>query len=155
MLAVCFWYVPEQYAAEEVLVGGFIKVFQNIYQYKREGSFEGWIRRIMLNEALSYLRTNKRVFQQVDLEVHAFHLASEANKHELDHGYILQLVASLPAGYRTVFNLYALEGYSHKEIAQQLNITESTSKSQLSRARSLLQTKLKKYEQETTCTTSN
>jgi len=139
MLALCFRYICDDMAAEDVMVEGFIRVFSKIEQFNEEGSFEGWIRRIMVNEALGYLRKQKRILEDT--------LSDEANNipdyvhadQNLETQELLALIESLPTGYRTVFNLYAIEGYPHIEIAQMLGITESTSKSQLHRARAMLQ----------------
>nr|WKN36639.1 sigma-70 family RNA polymerase sigma factor [Tunicatimonas sp. TK19036] len=136
MFAVSLRYVKDQDNAQDVLVKGFMKVFSNILQYKGDGSFEGWIRRIMVNEALMFLRKNKNMSVEVDIE-EARDTAASTYDH-LEAEDLLSLVQQLPIGYRTVFNLYAIEGYSHAEIANMLNISEGTSKSQLSRAKQLL-----------------
>lgn len=139
MFAVCLRYVRHQFDAEEVMTNGFLKVFNKIDQFKEEGSFEGWIRRIMVNEALNHLRKNKMQQSEVDIENTreiAEYAEAESNLNAED---LMKCVNQLPDGYRTVFNLYAIEGYSHKEIAEQLGISVNTSKSQLSRARVLLQ----------------
>lgn len=139
MLTICVRYVSNRYEAEEILMDGFMRVFEKIGQYKSEGSFEGWIRRIMVNESLMYLRRNKQWRAEVALE----DAPAEAEPVYADQNLVaedlLNLLEELPAGYKTVFNLYAIEGYSHAEIADLLGITESTSKSQLHRARALLQ----------------
>ncbi|MGA0556147.1 RNA polymerase sigma factor [Larkinella sp. VNQ87] len=139
MLTICVRYVSNRYEAEEILMDGFMRVFERIDQYKSEGSFEGWIRRIMVNESLMYLRRNKQWRAEVALE----EAPPEADPGFADQDLVaedlLNLLEQLPAGYKTVFNLYAIEGYSHAEIADLLGITESTSKSQLHRARALLQ----------------
>ena len=139
MYALCYRYVKDSMEAEDVLVTAFMKVFDKIGQFKQEGSFEGWIRRIVVNEALTHLRRNRSMYLETDLE-HAYH---EPDYHHLsDHleaEDLLNLIHELPTGYRIVFNLYAIDGYSHKEIAEQLGISENTSKSQLSRARAYLQ----------------
>lgn len=118
---------------------GFMRVFEKIGQYKNEGSFEGWIRRVMVNESLMYLRRNKQWRAEVALD----DAPADADPVYADQNLLaedlLNLLEELPAGYKTVFNLYAIEGYSHAEIADVLGITESTSKSQLHRARALLQ----------------
>ncbi len=142
MLGVCMRYLRERDEAEHVMIGGFVKVFEKAKQFSGEGSFEGWIRRIMVNESLMYLRKNQALSLEVDVnEVHG-----ELNFAELDTTLeaadIVKMIQELPVGYKTVFNLYAIEGYNHAEIAEQLGISESTSKSQLSRARKLLQNKL-------------
>ncbi len=110
--------------------------------FKFEGSFEGWIRRIMVNESLTYLRKNKNMQLSVDIEM-ANREPDYANIDEhLETEDLMNLVQSLPDGYRTVLNLYAIEGFNHKEIAEKLEISENTSKSQLSRARALLKSRL-------------
>lgn len=146
MMGVCRRYISDASEAETVLVTGFLKVFNKIDQFSGAGNFEGWVRRIMVNESLLYLRKNKSMYLEVDIE--------EANE-EPNYGQagylfeereLLELINNLPVGYRTVFNLYAIEGYSHKEIAEQMGINENTSKSQLSRARSMLKSKVLKRE---------
>ncbi len=139
MLSVCLRYLRQEVEAEEAMINGFLKVFNKINQYKSEGSFEGWIRRIMVNESLNLLRKKRHMYVEVDIENISDHLDYSTLENELDAEAILELIDALPVGYRTVFNLYAIEGYSHKEIGKMLDISESTSKSQLSRARNLLQ----------------
>ncbi|MDX5346489.1 MAG: sigma-70 family RNA polymerase sigma factor, partial [Hymenobacteraceae bacterium] len=124
--------------AEEVMINGFMKVFQNIAQYEHKGSFEGWIRRIMVNEALQHLRRKEPLHLRIEKD--HFHISAPASaESEMAADDLFEMLHELPAGYRAVFNLYAIEGYSHKEIADMLNITEGTSKSQLSKARTMLQ----------------
>lgn len=150
MLGVCFRYVNSQFEAEDILINGFMKVFDKIEQYKHEGSFEGWIRKIMVNESLGYIRKNKSIYLEVDIEKADY--LSDTNSFQptdLEAEDLLNLVQQLPTGYRTVFNLYAMEGYSHKEIADMLGINENTSKSQLSRARVLLQQYIQELEKKT------
>ena len=139
MLAVCVRYIPDQMEAEDVMIEGFMKIYEKVGQFKSEGSFEGWMRRLITNEALMYLRTKRHI--EIDLDTpEAQHLPNyDRADRNLETDDLLQLIAKLPTGYRTVFNLYAIEGYSHAEIAAQLGVTESTSKSQLHRARALLQ----------------
>ncbi len=144
MLAVCLRYVPEQQQAEDLMIQAFAKMFEKIEQFKFEGSFEGWLRRIVINECLMHLR--KRQFFMDSLENAEREILSSGENTHLETQDLLQMVGQLPAGYRMVFNLYAIEGYSHKEIAEQLNISEGTSKSQLSKARQLLQKQLKNQE---------
>ncbi|GAB2783197.1 RNA polymerase sigma factor [Rhabdobacter roseus] len=139
MLGLCIRYVGDKMTAEDILVEGFMKIFDKIDQFKSEGSFEGWIRRVMVNEALGYLRQRKRLLDDVELdEAQSIADYSYADQN-LNAEELLQIIDRLPVGYRTVFNLYAIEGYSHAEIASALGITESTSKSQLHRARTMLQ----------------
>ncbi|KAA9353825.1 MULTISPECIES: RNA polymerase sigma factor [Larkinella] len=139
MLTICVRYVSNRYEAEEILMDGFMRVFEKIGQYKSEGSFEGWIRRIMVNESLMYLRKNKQWRAEIALEDAAPEADTTFADQDLMAEDLMNLLEQLPAGYKTVFNLYAIEGYSHAEIAESLGITESTSKSQLHRARALLQ----------------
>ncbi|MCC5944849.1 MAG: RNA polymerase sigma factor [Bernardetiaceae bacterium] len=138
MLAVAMRYIGNRFEAEDVLLTAFMKIFDNLNTFKKEGSFEGWIRRIVTNEALGYLRKNRKVFfEEIDVADYNEQFTPPTTKMEAED--LMQLVRALPVGYRTVFNLYAIEGYSHQEIAEQLGINENTSKSQLSRARKLLQ----------------
>lgn len=147
MLGVCRRYVNDVDQAEDVMIQAFIKVFNKLDQFKFEGSFEGWIRRIMVNESLTFIRKNKNLYLEVDIEeAHREPDYTRLDDH-LQAEDLLKLIAQLPTGYRTVFNLYAIEGYSHKEIAERLKISQNTSKSQLSRARTLLQRNLLKSEQ--------
>ncbi len=147
MLGVCRRYVNDRDQAEEIMIQGFTKVFTRLDQFKFEGSFEGWIRRIMVNESLTFIRKNKNMYLEVDIEqAHREPDYARLDDH-LQASDLLKLIDQLPTGYRTVFNLYAIEGYSHKEIATRLKISENTSKSQLSRARSILQKRLLQSEE--------
>nr|WP_262897331.1 sigma-70 family RNA polymerase sigma factor [Rufibacter sp. SYSU D00308] len=139
MMGVCLRYLKNEMDAEEVLITGFMKVFQNVGRFEQKGSFEGWVRRIMVNEALQHLR--KQEPMHLTIEKEHIHLASEDASADSDMSAeeMMDMLQELPAGYRAVFNLYAIEGYSHKEIAEMLHITEGTSKSQLSKARAMLQ----------------
>jgi RNA polymerase sigma-70 factor (ECF subfamily) len=148
MYSLCCRYVKNKMEAEDVLVTTFSKIFDRIGQYKGEGSFEGWIRKVTVNESLTYLRRNKNMYLETNIE---------AADREPDYGQLesrlevedlLKLIEDLPTGYRIVFNMYAIDGYSHKEIANHLGINENTSKSQLSRARALLQRNLLELEKE-------
>ncbi len=148
MYAICLRYVKEASDAEDVLITGFMKVFDKMHTYSGQGSLGGWIRRIMINEALGYLRRNKTMYLEVEVEAADRDPNWQLVNDHLQTEDLLNMVSELPMGYRTVFNLYAIEGYSHKEISKMLGISESTSKSQLSRARGLLQQKLLESEQE-------
>lgn len=139
MLGVCQRYIKDTSEAEDVMVGGFVKVFSKIRQFKGEGSLEGWIRRIMINEALIYLRKHRHMYLEVDIQDIEHEPEYALLENNLEAEDVLDIVQKLPEGYRTVFNLFAVEGYSHKEIAEILGINVNTSKSQLSRARKLLQ----------------
>ncbi|HNU18629.1 MAG TPA: sigma-70 family RNA polymerase sigma factor [Saprospiraceae bacterium] len=149
MYALCCRYIPSKMEAEDVLVIAFTKLFERIDQYKGDGSFEGWIRKIVVNESLTYLRRHKNMYLETEIEA-ADREPDYANlDSQLETADLMNLVNQLPTGYRMVFNLYAIDGYTHKEIAEQLGISENTSKSQLSRARTLLQKNLVALENET------
>lgn len=146
MLGLCRRYIYDSNEAEFVMITGFIKVFNKIDQFSGDGSFEGWVRRIMVNESLLYIRKHKNMYIEVDIDYADrepnYNLASS----NLEANDLVKLINNLPIGYRTVFNMYAIEGYSHKEIAKSLDIAVNTSKSQLSRARKMLQAELLKKE---------
>jgi RNA polymerase sigma-70 factor (ECF subfamily) len=139
MYGLCYRYIKDSMGAEDVLITAFTKIFEKIHQFKGEGSFEGWMRRIIVNEALSFLRRNKSMYLETDLEKADRQPNYDALGDHLEAEDLLNIIQELPTGYRIVFNLYAVDGYSHKEISEQLGISESTSKSQLSRARAYLQ----------------
>ena len=145
MFAVCLRFMGGKEAAEDVLQEGFITLFTRLDSYTGEGSFEGWARKIFVNTALMNLRKKDALKESADLDT-VRDIRSEGVTQLQDLGYheLLKLIAGLPDGYRTVFNLSVIEGYSHREIAQILGITEATSRSQLQRARMLLQDKIKK-----------
>ncbi|WP_179354280.1 RNA polymerase sigma factor [Winogradskyella vidalii] len=146
MLSVCRYYIKDVHQAEEVLLNGFFKVFKNLKSFKNEGSFEGWIRRIMVREAISYLRQKKSIeFAIEDDYLEYSKNAGTTNNinSNIEVAEIQQLIDSLPEGYRMVFVMYAIDGYKHQEIAELLKISEGTSKSQLFKARQMLQTKIK------------
>ena len=145
MFRVCYRYVKNEPDAEDILINGFLKVFKHLpnLDYRGERSLEAWIKRIMVNESLMFLRKNAN-FRFVD-DSQANHIGMSAEvPYKLAAEEIYSLILRLPVGYRTVFNLYVIEGYSHKEIASQLNISENTSKSQLSKGRALLRKLLEK-----------
>lgn len=139
MMGVCLRYAVDRMEAEDILQNGFIRVFQKIADYRGDGSFEGWVRRIMVHSSIEYYRKHHRMMQLVDLE-DAGHEPSvnAAAASSLEAKDLLLLIKGLSPGYRMVFNLYAIDGYSHKEIAEMTGITEGASKSQLSRARAIL-----------------
>jgi len=142
MLGVCRRYLTGLEEAEEALSNGFIKVFTNLENFGNKGSFEGWIRKIMVRECLMYLRSKKNFVTYTDtMERHDVGLEFHTDL-ELDTDELLLLIDELPVGYKSVFNLYAIEGYKHHEIATMLQISESTSKTQLLRARKLLQQRI-------------
>jgi len=146
MYAICYRYVKDSMEAEDILVTSFTKVFEKIGQFKFEGSFEGWIRRIVVNEALTCLRKNRSMYLETELKQVDYDPNYKNLNDHLETEDLLRLVKELPAGYRIVFNMFAIDGYSHKEIAESLGISENTSKSQLSRARIYLQKQLKDQE---------
>ena len=137
MLGVCRQYVKDLHHAEDLMLSGFLKVFTNLHKFKHEGSFEGWIRRIMVNNCISYLR-KKNVVDLSD-EDYVFNDAATESLENTTVEDIQKLIDKLPEGYKMVFNLFAIEGYKHSEIAKQLGISVSTSKSQLFKARKFLQ----------------
>lgn len=139
MYAICYRYVKNPMEAEDILVTAFTKIFERINQFKGDGSFEGWIRRVVVNEALTFLRRSRTMYLETDLEQADREPDYEHLSDHLEAEDLMNMIQELPAGYRVVFNMYAIDGYSHKEIADQLGITENTSKSQLSRARVYLQ----------------
>jgi len=145
--ALCCRYVKDKMEAEDVLITAFTKILDKIDQYTGEGNFEGWMRRVMVNEALSYLRRNKNMYLETTIEAANYEPDYNKLENQLEADDLMKLIETLPSGYKIVFNMYAIDGYSHKEIAEQLGITESTSKSQLSRARTALQKSLIETEQ--------
>lgn len=142
MLSVCRYYIKDVHKAEVVMLNGFFKVFKYLKTFKNQGSFEGWIRRIMVREAISFLRQQKHV--EFATEDDYLEQDNTNNiKTNIEVAEIQQLIDSLPEGYKIVFVMYAIEGYKHHEIAELLNISEGTSKSQLFKARQMLQKKIK------------
>lgn len=143
MLGVCLRYVNDRETARDLLQDGFVKIFVSLESYQGAGSFEGWMRKIFVNCALEYLRKSDVLRDSTDLDNTAelMHPDSSAVS-DLSAAELMNLVHELPSGFRTVFNLFAIEGYSHKEISDMLNITESTSRSQFTRAKQLLQRRI-------------
>ena len=147
MFPVCIRYVGDRSVAQDILQEGFITLFSKLESYKGNGSFEGWARKIFVNTALMYLRKKDALKMSDELE-NARGLSTDISSQMENIGYreLMKLITALPPGFRTVFNMYVVEGYSHKEIAEMLNITETTSRTQLSRARVWLQSKIKEQE---------
>lgn len=143
-LAICCRYISDRMAAEDLMVESMMKIFDKVSQFGFKGSFEGWAKRLVVNEALMYLRSKKMLEVGID-EVNESHNSYDQSL-DFESDELMKLIQSLPNGYRTVFNLYAIEGYNHNEIAEMLGISEGTSKSQLSRARAILQEQLTKNE---------
>ena len=146
MLAVCMRYAKDQMEAEDVLQVGYIKVFQKVKDYRGDGSFEGWIRRIVVNTAIESYRKNLRAMNIVPIEDAYEQPSTGFDFSRLGMQDLLKLIQNLADGYRVVFNMYAIEGYSHKEIGETLGISEGASKSQLSRARAILKEQITKME---------
>ena len=143
-MGICLRYANRSEEAEDMLQNGFIKVFEKIGTFRATGSLEGWIRKIIVNESLTYLRKNKAMKMNIDIDDAKY--VVPANSHvveNMNEKDLLKIIQQLPTGFRTVFNMYAIEGYSHKEIAELLGISEGTSKSQYSRAKVHLQNMLK------------
>ncbi len=137
MLGVCRQYVKDIHQAEDIMITAFMKVFANLKNFEHKGSFEGWIRRIMVNECISFIRVQKKV-KFIEDETY-FEESFNNIESQLSLDDLQALIDSLPDGYKMVFNLYIIEGYKHQEIAEMLGISEGTSKSQLSHARKVLQ----------------
>ena len=143
MLTVCLRYAGTREEAEDILQEGFILVFEKLKQFKMQGSFEGWIRRIMVNKSIENYRKTSKVYQVIDIEdVEEKFISSEDIVSNMSSKELLNMIHTLPPMYKMVFNLYAFEGMTHKEIAASLGIAEGTSKSNLSDARTLLKKKI-------------
>jgi len=152
MLGVCMRYATDRMEAEDMLQNGFIRVFQKMDDFRGDGSFEGWMRRIMVHSSIEYYRKHHKLLKVVDIEGEGIEQSVNpiaiAN---LDAKDLMTLIQQLSPGYRMVFNLYAIEGYSHREIGEIMGISEGASKSQLSRARTILKEQItqaggKRYE---------
>ena len=146
MLAVCARYAKDNFEAEDMLQVGFVKIFEKIKDYKGEGSFEGWVRRIMVNTSIEFYRKNARMFPVVDIDSAPETQVQENQLNKINMNDLLNIIQKLSPGYRMIFNMYAIEGFSHREIAEELGISEGTSKSQLARARAILQENILKME---------
>jgi RNA polymerase sigma factor (sigma-70 family) len=141
-MGICMRYLKDRDHAEDVMIESFMKIFEKLPQYQAKGSFEGWMKRIVVTQALMRLRSNRQLMMEINLvEDSSFaHVHYELTQLEAEE--LMELIQNLPAGYRMVFNLYAIEGYSHQEIGELLGISEGTSKSQLNRARAALKEKI-------------
>ncbi len=146
MFAVCLRYAKNREAAEDILQDGFVKVFTNIEKFRGDGSFEGWVRRIIVNTAVEYYRKSAKMYPVVNVDDVNKDLPWQDTGDNLELEDVMNMINNLSTGYRTIFNLYVVEGYSHKEIADMLQINEGTSKSQLARARYLLMEMVKNSE---------
>ena len=140
MLSVCYRFAPSREDAEDMLQEGFIKVFTQIHTFQNKGAFEGWIRRIIVHTCINFLKKHKKFNESLDIS-HAtsVYVKEETIPSIMQARQIIECIRLLPVGYRTVLNLYALEGYSHKEIGIMLDIEESTSRSQYTRAKAMLE----------------
>ena len=145
MMGVCLRYCKNTVQAEDVLQEGFVKVFFKLKDFKQEGSLEGWIRRIMVNTALDHIRKELKNLGDTNIDDVAFKIeGTDQFFSQLAAADLMLLIQSMPHGYKIVFNMYAIEGYSHQEIATTLGISENTSKSQYSRARAYLRERIEK-----------
>ncbi|MFC0771717.1 RNA polymerase sigma factor [Terrimonas alba] len=146
MLGVCYRYTRSMRDAEDVLQEGFVKVFRYLHQYKQQGELGAWIRRIMVNTALNYLKRHRKYQEEMFFTEEYMHpVADEDPAVRLQAKEIADLIRQLPQGYQVIFNLHAIEGYTHVEIGEMLGISDGTSRSQYSRARNLLITWIERY----------
>jgi RNA polymerase sigma factor (sigma-70 family) len=147
LYGVCLQYSGNDEEARDILQEGFIKIFENLESYKHQGSFEGWMRRITVNTALEKFRSRNTLYRVDDIDQITEPDAEPDNEDYagLEANDLLSIIRELPPKYRIIFNLFAIEGYSHKEISKMVNISEGTSKSNLSRARAILQRRVEYY----------
>jgi len=144
MYFVCLRYARHEAEAQDILQDAFIKVFDKLDSFRFNGSFEGWVRRIMVNTALNYCRKSTYKYENIGIEDYQDKVVNSKAISRLSEQELLGIIQQLPDGYRMVFNLYIIEGYSHKEIAEMLSISENTSRSQLAKARKWMQNVLEK-----------
>ena len=148
MFGVCIRYCSDRNEAKDVMQEGFIKVYTNIKNFRKQGSLEGWIKRIIVNTALDNFKKKQKLYNHTNIDdINELSIENDEESEPQDDDFsekeLLAMIQKLPDGYRMVFNLYAIEDYSHKQIAEMLKISESTSKTQLFKARNLLQRKIK------------
>ncbi|GAB3645437.1 sigma-70 family RNA polymerase sigma factor [Echinicola sediminis] len=141
-LAICLRYIKDRDLAEDVMIEGFMRIFEKLPQFEGKGSFEGWMKRIIVTQSLLTLRKNKKLSMETHLDQQLEAGLPWQEPADMEANELMEMIQELPVGYKTVFNLYAIEGYSHAEIGDLLGISENTSKSQLSRARALLKQKI-------------
>lgn len=145
LFGICLRFASDKDEAADMLQEAFIRIFEKLPTFQGQGSFEGWIKRVTVNNSLNYLKKKHMIFESFtgneEILQDEYDPADELKKPSVEH--MLKLIQTLPAGYRTVFNLYVFENYTHRQIAEALSISENTSKTQLMRARALLQNKLK------------
>jgi RNA polymerase sigma-70 factor (ECF subfamily) len=140
MLGVCYRFAKNREDAEDMLQEGFVKVFMQMFQYRNEGSLEGWIRRIVVHTCINVLKKNKKFSDSLDIAyANGMHIREDMIPSIMQAKQVVECIRLLPLGYRTVLNLYAIEGFSHKEISMVLDIEESTSRSQYTRAKAMLE----------------
>ncbi|MBZ9786254.1 sigma-70 family RNA polymerase sigma factor [Psychroflexus sp. CAK57W] len=144
MLSVCRLYISDLHHAQEVMSTGFVKVFKNLHRFENKGSFEGWVRRIMVTTAIDFLRQQKHIEFSTDVIEH-YEVIDMPSLTEWSVEELQEIIDELPKGYKLVFTMHVIEDYTHKAIAETLNITEATSRSQLFKARRLLKTKLETH----------
>jgi len=143
--ALCLRYMNSKYEAEDVLQEGMVKIFTKLPEYQGKGSFEGWMRRIIVNTCLDQIRKNQKLKMDVSIDKEEYKLSMNANILEnMSANELIEEIKKMPPGYRVVFNMFAIEGYSHQEIAKKLGVKESTSKSQYLRARAYLKERIEK-----------
>ncbi len=146
MLGVCYRYMHSMQEAEDVLQETFIKVFKHLKDFKNEGSLEGWVRRITVNTALNHIKKNKRIAQELEIDnAHQLQSNVQVDLSNYDTKLLMDIMHKMPDGYKVIMNLFAIEGYSHKEIADQLGIAEGTSRSQFLRAKIYFKKSLEKH----------
>ncbi|MFZ4739920.1 MAG: RNA polymerase sigma factor [Bacteroidales bacterium] len=151
MFAICMRYAKSKNEAEDVMIEGFMKIYSSLSEFKKKGSFEGWLKRIMVNAAINNYRSNLKHYYNTTIDDDNFlEIRDEKDNFKTNYSaeYLINLIQGLPDGYRMVFNLYEIEGYSHKEIAEIMNISISTAKTQLFYAKKTLQKKLTKINQD-------
>ena len=150
MLSICRQYIKDTDMAEEIMLNGFIKMFKYLDKYEFKGSFEGWIRKIVVRECITFLNKSTLFVSLEEEQLQIEDGDYEAEESSMDIEQIQKMIDNLPDGYRMVFNLYAIEGYKHQEIAETLSISVNTSKSQLHKARKMLQQQLIDYQKQET-----
>ncbi len=138
MMGLCYRYARNRKDAEDMLQDGFIRVFFSLDQYRGSGSLEGWIKKIMITTAINFLKRNRHFFEALESDRATEVAGTLGSDHHLEEKDVLEAIGLLPPGYRAILNLYAIEGYSHREIGEMLQITESTSRSQYARAKHFL-----------------
>jgi RNA polymerase sigma factor (sigma-70 family) len=151
MFAICMRYAKNRAEAEDVMIDGFMKIYSSLSEFKRKGSFEGWLRKIMVNSAINNYRSNlKHYYNSTIDDEKSYEIENKIDDFKTNYSaeYLIKLIQELPDGYRMVFNLYEIEGYSHKEVAEIMSISISTAKTQLFYAKKSLQKRLAKISQE-------